>query len=422
MGWIGLDDTDGLSGGCTTDVMRRIITSLIDVADEQKWQVSETPSLVRLWPFAHRRTRGNAAVSCEVLCHSEESEKALLAHLDKMWSSIVLPEVLANGSATVSEHSERNQSDASPAMIWCPIRPSDEWYWKCVRREVTLSECQNAIPDGCRVWQADGGHGLIGALAAISWVGSHDHTWEVTAYRIQSNVAAPRRVPVNRCDLLDDKFPQTILNRDPTNSKSLLSPRTPCPVLFGIRSETSASAIAAAKWIIGSDHCEPVSGWQLWKTNQATDDHIENMYTDIVCGKVVVKKQGHTSFSTEKYGVMISFAQGGNVNKLAQQLREGDRIEYSGLVAPDGVTHIEKMRVISLSDNRKLRPLCSCGKRMKSMGAGQGVRCPKCGEKQDDSWSEEVSINISFSVGQWVEPSASYRRHLAAPISRKYLA
>ncbi len=419
MGWLGLDDTDGLGGGCTTHTMHRIITALENECSENDWVVSPRPSLVRLWPFARRRTRGNAAVAVEITCNSESSRLTLCARLDELWNEIVVPDFERNGTAITSEHSEREQSDASPAMLWSPTRPDKEWYWRCVKGEVELADCEAVIPPGSRLWQCAGGHGLIGALAAVSWLGEHDHTWEVTCYRIDENISIKRRIPESRCVILDEKFPETILNRDPTISKSLIAPRTPCPVLFGVRAEDGDAAIGAAKWIFESADCEPISGWQLWKTNQATDDHITTISKSIVTSPVSVKKHGHAAFTTDCGTDIVAFSQGGEVNRMAQSLRQGDEIEYSGLCAPDGSTHVEKMRLMSYSDKRRRRPLCNCGKRMKSMGNGQGIRCPACGERRPKSWDDELAIESPFTLGQWVEPSASNRRHLAAPLGRR---
>ena len=47
------------------------------------------------------------------------------------------------------------------------------------------------------------------------------------------------------------------------------------------------------------------------------------------------------------------------------------------------------------------------------------IRCPVCGNKMPDSWGEEMVIESPFELGQWVEPSASNRRHLAAPLERR---
>ena len=419
MVWVGLDDTDSLSGGCTTNVMHRMIKYLRTCDDSDLWEVSEYPSLVRLWPFAQRRTRGNAAVSVEIRCLDENSEDILIGNLDRLWKELVIPEVKKYGTATSSMHNEREQSNASPSMIFSRIKPDESWYWNCVRNEVTATQCLDQIPEGCRVWEFNGGHGKIGALAAISWHGDHDNTWEVTAYRKSENIAKTRVIPINISQQIDQEFPETIMNRDPTNDKSLLSPNTPCPVLFGVRSETAEGAIFAAESIIKSEGCEDVSGWQIWRTNQATDDHIVSALSATLSSNPITIKQGHTILRTNEFGDLVSFSQGGDVNRLAQNLRQGDQIEFSGLEAPDGSMHIEKLRIISISNKRKLRPLCSCGKRMKSMGSGQGIRCPNCGERDGDIWSQEVNSEVPFALGEWVEPSPSNRRHLSSPLSRR---
>ncbi len=67
MGWLGLDDTDSLEGGCTTEVLYRLIQALPDSVEVGQSR------LVRLWPFARQRTRGNAAVAVEV--NSDDESK-----------------------------------------------------------------------------------------------------------------------------------------------------------------------------------------------------------------------------------------------------------------------------------------------------------------------------------------------------------
>ena len=77
MGWLGLDDTDSLDGGCTTDVFQQLLNGLPETT------TVGVPRLVRLWPFAQRRTRGNAAMGVEL--HSEDIAE-LLEHLDAWWA------------------------------------------------------------------------------------------------------------------------------------------------------------------------------------------------------------------------------------------------------------------------------------------------------------------------------------------------
>ena len=53
MPWIGLDDTDTLSGGCTTYEFHLLIEELSRLSNlGSPWSVPKDSRLVRLWPFA----------------------------------------------------------------------------------------------------------------------------------------------------------------------------------------------------------------------------------------------------------------------------------------------------------------------------------------------------------------------------------
>jgi tRNA(Ile2)-agmatinylcytidine synthase len=113
-------------------------------------------------------------------------------------------------------------------------------------------------------------------------------------------------------------------------------------------------------------------------------------------------------------GIWVSFGEGGPVNQLSRWLNKGDLVEMKGLKSDDGTFHLEQLRVVSWNARNKQRPLCSvCNVRMKSMGRDQGVRCPKCKLRQDDTW-DDVPSEPPFL--DWVEPPVSSRRHLARPL------
>ena len=418
MGWLGLDDTDGLDGGCTTHAMNQIIAILSSESESRGWSICNPPQLIRLWPFASRRTRGNAAVAVEIKCSTKKINEDLISRLNELWESLILESVKKYGGLSTSSHNERPQYAASPAMIWTDTRPNEEWYWRCVRSEVSLDDCMELIPLGATIWHSNLGHGRIGALAAIAWLGEVDQTWEAIAYREVRNIGKERQISQSMCAQLDSKFPETFLNRDPTASRSIIAPRTPCPVLFGIRAESAHAAKEAAEWLTTGDDCEPISGIQVWRTNQATDDHIEKVMVTTLADSVDIRQQGHSSFTGIDEQKIVAFAQSGPINRTVQSLVEGDQIEYTGLQSPDGSIHLEKLRVIKIANNRLLRPLCDCGKRMKSMGDNQGVRCPACGTRTQVTRSNELSKPLGFDLGQWYEPSPAFRRHLAAPLSR----
>ena len=91
--------------------------------------------------------------------------------------------------------------------------------------------------------------------------------------------------------------------------------------------------------------------------------------------EIFVKKGGHVIVKLE-HNTLIAFGETGEVKLLAQSLVSGDHVEYMGLRSSDGSIHLEGLR--KTHSYYQERPLCSCGKRMKSMGKNQGVRCPSC--------------------------------------------
>ena len=88
MPWIGLDDTDTLSGGCTTYEFHLLITELSRLSDlGRPWGIPQDTRLVRLWPFASKRTRGNAALALKIDV-LEGHENSLLDFLEGWYISL----------------------------------------------------------------------------------------------------------------------------------------------------------------------------------------------------------------------------------------------------------------------------------------------------------------------------------------------
>ena len=168
MGWLGLDDTDHIGGGCTTDALFELIQNL------PKQYVVSSQRLVRLYPFAKQRTRGNAAVAIKI---EGDDYTELLAHLDKWWNEKIEP---LKGNLTESENHPRTQSPTDPGMVWFELQPNEDTYWSCVRNEISI----NDIPNADKSW---GGHGIIGATAAVSWP-SREFTFEAISWRTNDSV------------------------------------------------------------------------------------------------------------------------------------------------------------------------------------------------------------------------------------------
>ncbi len=392
MGWLGLDDTDSLKEGCTTYSFHLLLESLPDSV------TIKTPRLVRLWPFAQHRTRGNAAVAVEL---ETEDESLLLEHLDSYWHTHLMP---LKGNVSSSEHDDRTQYPADPGMVWFSNSQVDQsFYTKAVQAEVRLDE----VPKADRSW---GGQGRIGATAAVAWHGMKQ-TWEAIAWRPVTRHGQTERSVCEKTLRLVDALPATFLSRDPRKGTGMVAPRGPCPVLFGLRARDEKSARDAAQTLLSAELTEPSIGLRTFATNQASDDHLGEPLQGTIAD-VEILNRGHCVLTTE-HGKWFAFAESGSVKKLAQWFQPGDVVLGMGLSPEFGIMHLEKLCVVSTVPHQQ-RPLCKeCGVRMKSMGRGQGCRCPKCKRRIEDMWSTTPRIPPYDS---WVQPPADARRHLARPL------
>ena len=385
--WIGLDDTDEREYGCTTHDFDALLNHLT----HSGFQIHD-PRLVRLWPFAPRRTRGNAALSASVVT---ENILDLEASLDYWFNKRFL-----DTEPGIEPHS------AQPVLLLAEQKLPESFYWNTVQGFVELSHRISELhPYPHRIWSTRSGMaGLIGASAAIAWRGEHDFTWECTAWR---DGLGPRNVPESLVSAMSSRFPSTILNRDPNAGRSLIAPRTPCPVLYGIRGET-CQGVLDAHTFLQENGVERSTGHRAHRTNQATDDHLRSVECGVV-KETRIMRGGHVEIGVGH--TLLSFSQGGDVNMLAQQITPGDRIEWFGLADHEGTIHLERLRLMK-GERDKLRPNCRCGTRYKSQGQNQPLRCPSCGSVHENVWMTTI---ISTD---WKEPPPSYRRHLAKPLSR----
>ena len=357
------------------------------------------PRLVRLWPFAQRRTRGNAAVAVEL---TTEHEEDLLKHLDAWWIQHI---VSLKDEIGTSDHSDRTQYPADPGMVWSSEAMNDKVFYKsAVSSEIKLSE----LPSVTRQW---GGNGRIGATAAILWPATQC-TYEAIAWR-KNDSEGPRQLDETALTLVED-LEDTFLCRNPKLGTSLLAPRGNSPVLFGIRAWSKEGAQQALTILENGKDTEPSKGSLVFQTNQATGDHLGKPIEAVVRSKSILKK-GHVVLETSE-GRWMAFRQSHNVALLSQWLIEGDIILGNGLRDEKNVLHLELLNVKQSMTEQK-RPRCKvCNKSMKSMGKNQGLRCKKCNQTSSRDWVE-VERNAPFDG--WVQPPPSSRRHLSKPLEER---
>ena len=273
--------------------------------------------------------------------------------------------------------------------------------------------------------------GLIGATASVSWDSSKDRTFELIAYRKKDNWGKKRFVDNESTKNMDKSFASTFDNFDYENKHNRLVPSSPCPVLFGIRGDDEKDLIDA-KSIINS---EKVDCWLLFESNQGTDDHIEKRkineiipYDSVITEGVVNSvpktiKGGHVIFSiSNKRNIdCAAYEPTKEFRHLIRNLVPGDLVTvYGGVRVMPLTINIEKIRIDSLAKvNEKTKnPRCpSCRRRMKSMGADAGYRCPECRTKVGEGKAIRKNIKRDIGLGLYEVPVCA-RRHLSKPLKR----
>jgi tRNA(Ile2)-agmatinylcytidine synthase len=113
-----------------------------------------------------------------------------------------------------------------------------------------------------------------------------------------------------------------------------------------------------------------------------------------------------------------------NLRKCAVKLIEGDFVEVSGGVRPASedkplTLNLEKMRLLRLAAKTVFQnpPCPNCGKRLKSMGRGQGLRCEKCRLRYPRLMKTQIGLKRDISGGLYIT-SVRSQRHLTKPFTR----
>ena len=418
---IGIDDTDSRLGGCTTYTAALLFQELLS----NGFKPSDFPWLVRLNPNIPWKTRGNGALSLHFTLEEERLE-----------------EVKKISVAVVERTTDLSQRSTDPAVVFLkgPV-PSrlGEFSTRALHDILSVGEARHvADAVGAETRLLKGSRGLVGALASVGADFSHDHTFEIIAYRTPENIGtARRRVNHDSVRRMDTMFRGlTFNNVDPETRRVLVCPHGPDPVLLGVRGEDPAG-IAKAFSQIEVD--EPIERVMIFKTNQGTDAHLSCRRTiatlrpyqsTVIAGRVNdtprMLRGGHVIFRTADDTGSVDCAAyyaAGSVRKTALQLAPGDSVIVSGGIRsrPLGelTLNVEKLEVTGLVDTIRLEnPCCSnCGARCESMGKGQGFRCRKCKTRLPKTSRVQKLDHRNVSRGVYLPPPRTHR-HLTKPASR----
>ena len=424
--WIGVDDTDSLRGMCTTFLATEFVREITKDLD-----LIGHPRLVRLNPNIPWKTRGNGAIAMAVGWGLGDPHPiGRIGETEVRAYPRGVPggepkEILERLSPLVERWSDLSQEGTEPGLVVLSRKPASSLYWHAVRGIVTKAEATRATK-GCgltRTWK--GGRGLIGASAACSWR-PRDRTWEVLAYRERSRWGTRREVTRQSVVAMDQRFPHTFNNYDFENDRVVIAPRTPCPVLLGIRGDRPDDLPHALEML----RTEPSDRWLVFLTNQGTDEHLSpnpsplpyhgGRYRGIVSRGPRSLRGGHVVFGLGAWDVTV-YEHAKQFRQVARALVPGDIVEVIGSIRDHPRTiNAEKLHVVTLTTlvRKVSNPIClRCGDRTKSAGTDAPFRCPRCGSHFAKSSATYRRVERLIREG-WYGPPAGSRRHLSKPLKR----
>lgn len=433
---------------CTTYLACYIINQL----KEENIAIAGYPRLIRLNPFARFKTRGNGGISFKIAIDNvysensnkysnennvgcgENSNQVCLDNSEEKKNKIELAKkiILKN----VQSLSQMTYENTNPGVVFYEgeITESMKNYaMKTIYSIISIKEAEDfANKIGAEVHKFKKGRGIIGSLAAIACP-LDDYTYELLTYRIKDNYGKKRNIDKLSVVEMDTKtFPKTFENIDPNNEYIAIEPRTPCPILFGIRGE-SPDALKIAKNIVKVD--ETIESYCIFKTNQHTDIHLQKVaeINDmkkygcyIVTGSVSadphVIEGGHIFFTLKDNSGEIeaaAYEPTKDFRKTIKKLVIGDQVQLFGGIGCGGTFNIEKIKILSLTKKQVFKnPACYCGKRMTSAGLNKGFKCKKCGYKLPTGKKIAIEEKRDLIENKFYETPVSARRHLSKPICR----
>ena len=428
---IGLDDTDSVKGGCTTWLATEVIQEL------SEFDLVGYPRLVRLNPNVPWKTRGNGAVA--LILGKGIGSKKLIGEFDgkkffifekgtekKYDKGQILERILS----IIHKYS---MPDSEPGVVISDSFLPEGLYWQgvssIVTKEMLLDSTEGTLSSGLR-----GSRGVFGAACSLAWSGSSvkangiSHTWELIGYRNQDNWGTKRNIDVSAVQKVSNI--KTVFSCTDLDGKVAMVPNSPCPVLWGFRG-TNEDILIQNFEKLGP---EIPSRWLLYKTNQATDDHLrykeiseiedgDSVSIDVsVNSKSSIIKGGHRFFEVkDKFNQIANcaaFEPTKNFRHIVDKLEIGDSLIICGSVN-NGTINLEKLSILKLVPRflKPANPLCECGQRTHSSGKDSYYRCKSCSKKYDRPEKIEVSSDLEL---KWYEPPTSSRRHLSTPISLMY--
>jgi tRNA(Ile2)-agmatinylcytidine synthase len=426
--YLGVDDTDSPSGGCTTHVL----TELVALAADQGLDVVGEPRLVRLNPNVPWKTRGNAALSV-ALGHGTGAARTIgsvrgrpvRAFARARRPSEAETDRFRTAAWDLVRDLARPSDRTDPALVVAARRLPEELYESAVTSVVEPETVELALQRAGAWWRTErSNRGVVGAAAAAAWP-ARRRTWELIAYR-SAGATGPRSVDADSVRAAARREPSLFLCHDPATRRLMVAPHTPCPILYGLRATTPDGALRARRWV----RSEPVDRWLLFRTNQGTGDHLRATRTAPLAPFTPARIQGAVAAPPESlrggHVALDLITAAGTVTcrvfeptktlpAVARGLRPGDSVELWGGTGPDPVFRVEGIRVRAHgpAPGVPVAPRCPhCRRRARSLGTSRGYRCPGCRRRWPPEAAAVRRASPAVPRGTY-HPTPSARRHLA---------
>ncbi len=387
---------------------------------------NDYPNLIRLNPSVPWKTRGNGAIVLRLLVDENKVDKII--------------EIIYSKSIEYTEISGKFRHTQPGLAVY--VGEITDYHRKLYRKALTdivVPDVALKIADKTNtiILLDKNNRGNIGAISAIGALTTldEDYTFELLAYRSPEywgqrtrnlNPDSVKKVELKYRDYL-------FSNYDFDEERVLVTPHGPDPVLLGLRGEDPLILVKAFKEL---EIYEPVLGWIIYRTNQATDAHLirrditslRPYQTGYIEGKIITKPQpikgGHVRIivSDGKGSIEAYFYEPSKtLKKIALKLLPGDKVRLGGSVRPPSSSHpsitfnVEKLEIMYLVKYIERNPRCpKCGKTMKSAGRGKGFKCPRCGYRSTTLSKIKVPLKREINAGVYTPPLSSIH-HLSKP-------
>jgi tRNA(Ile2)-agmatinylcytidine synthase len=395
---------------CTTYVADTIARRLVD-----RGSTIDRVLLVRCNPAVEHKTRGNAALAVHAKAPPEEA-------------FAVGRDVIEEIAEVADERTNPGLVVASGAAGAVPERVAE-----FAREAIDSHHSKDAAialveQTGYESHGWKNGRGIIGALAAVgAWRALESWTHEQITYREPDQWGTERTVDTDTVfEAAEAFYPAVWDTVDRGSGEVVCVPRTPGPILHGIRGDDPEACRAVAERI----ESEPADRARTFVTNQGTDGHLRSgtiatardghayRLDGTVCIAPTTREGGHVFLELESDEATIdcvAFEPTKRFRDRVRQLRVGDRLTACGEVS-DGTLKLEKFAVRALVETERTTPRCpDCERTMESAGREQGYRCRNCGTAAAER--AERQIGRELGVG-WYEVPPRARRHVAKPLVR----